>query len=80
MLLLPGADIWNNPKHGALLKKASRFLSLGAHVCAICWATAALPKNPGMNFSTGEPKHFFALMQTLQSGNVLHYEDLCTLL
>lgn len=42
ILLLPGADTWNDPKHGAIIKKASEFLSLGATVCAICGATAAL--------------------------------------
>lgn len=138
MLLLPGADTWNDPKHGAIIEKASELLSADATVCAICGATAALAnfglldKRPhtsngagflemvspcykgqsfyidkpsvadhnlitasstgallwakqiiehlgvfGSNtleawyeyFSTGEPEHFFALMQTLPSGN-----------
>ncbi len=138
MLLLPGTDTWNDPKHCAIIEKASEFFSLGATVCAICGATAALanfglldkrphtsngpgflemfsPGYKGQNFyidkpsvadknlitasstgallwakqiiehlgvfgsntleswyeyfSTGEPKHFFALMQTLQSSN-----------
>jgi putative intracellular protease/amidase len=42
VLLLPGATTWNDPKHGTIIKKASEFLSLGATVCAICGATAAL--------------------------------------
>lgn len=42
VLILPGANTWNDPKHGAIIKKASEFLSLGATVCAICGATAAL--------------------------------------
>ncbi|MBU3876383.1 glutamine amidotransferase [Faecalicatena sp. AGMB00832] len=42
LLLLPGADTWNNPKHGAVIKKAGEFLASGAAVCAICGATAAL--------------------------------------
>jgi putative intracellular protease/amidase len=42
VLLLPGADTWNDPKHGAIIEKAREFLSLGATVCAICGATAAL--------------------------------------
>lgn len=42
MLLLPGADTWNDPKHGAITEKASKLLSSGATVCAICGATAAL--------------------------------------
>ncbi|MGM8364040.1 DJ-1/PfpI family protein [Virgibacillus sp. W0181] len=42
MLLLPGADTWNDPKHEAIFVKASELLSVGATVCAICGATAAL--------------------------------------
>ncbi|WP_077604143.1 DJ-1/PfpI family protein [Oceanobacillus sojae] len=42
MLLLPDADTWNDPKHEAILVKASELLSVGAAVCAICGATAAL--------------------------------------
>ena len=138
VLLLLGANTWNDPKHGAIIQKASEFLSLGATVCAICGATAALANiglldhrphtsngpgflemvSPGYQgqsfyidepsvadgnlitasstgallwakqiierlgvfgaetleawyayFRTGEPKHFFALMQSLPSGN-----------
>ena len=137
MLLLPGANTWNDPKHSAIIEKASEFLSLGAAVCAICGATAALANvglfdkrphtsngpgflemvSPGYQgqdfyidkpsvadnnlitasstgallwakqiiehlgvfqadtleawyayFSTGEPRYFFALMQSLPSG------------
>ena len=138
VLLLPGADTWNDPKHGAILEKAREFLASGATVCAICGATAALagfglldgrlhtsngagflemvsPCYKGQSFyidqpavadhnlitagstgallwakqiigrlgvfeantleawydyfRTGKPEHFFALMQTLPSGN-----------
>jgi len=138
ILLLPGAETWNDQKHGAIIKKAGEFLASGATVCAICGATAALANfglldkrphtsnGPGFlemvspaykgqefyidkpsvaennlitasstgallwakhiikhlgvfqsntleswykYFSTGEPQHFFALMQTLQSDN-----------
>jgi putative intracellular protease/amidase len=137
VLLLPGANTWNDQKHCAIIEKAGEFLSSGATVCAICGATAALansglldkrphtsngpgflemfcPGYKGQNFyvdkpsvadnnlitagctgallwakqiiehlgvfesntleswydyfSTGKPEHFFALMQTLQSG------------
>lgn len=47
MLLLPGANTWNDQKHGAVIEKAREFLSSGAAVCAICGATAALA-NAGM--------------------------------
>ena len=138
MLLLPGADTWNDPKHGTIIEKASEFLASGATVGAICGATAALANfgllderphtsnGPGFlemfcpaykgqgfyidqpsvadhnlitasstgallwarqmiehlgvfqantlaswydYFSTGEAQHFFALMQTLPSGD-----------
>ena len=42
ILILPGADTWNDPKRVPILEKAREFLSLGATVCAICGATAAL--------------------------------------
>lgn len=42
MLLLPGADTWNDPRHSTIIEKAGELLSLGAAVCAICGATAAL--------------------------------------
>lgn len=42
MLLLPGADTWNDPKQVKIIEKAGELLSKGAVVCAICGATAAL--------------------------------------
>jgi len=42
VLLLPGADTWSDPKHSAILNKASELLAAGSTVCAICGATAAL--------------------------------------
>lgn len=42
VLILPGADTWNDPKHESIIKKASEFLSSDAMVCAICGATVAL--------------------------------------
>lgn len=42
VLILPGATTWNDPKHSAIIEKAGEFLSIGATVCAICGATAAL--------------------------------------
>ena len=42
VLLLPGGNTWDNPKHGTIVKKAKELLSVGATVCAICGATVAL--------------------------------------
>ena len=35
VLLLPGGNTWDNPKHGTIVKKAEELLSVGATVCAI---------------------------------------------
>ena len=42
VLLLPGANTWDDSAHSAVIEKAGEFLSAGALVCAICGATAAL--------------------------------------
>ena len=42
VLLLPGANTWDNPKHGTIIEKAGELLFVGAMVCAICGATVAL--------------------------------------
>lgn len=42
VLLLPGGNTWDDPKHGTIIKKAIELLSVGATVCAICGATVAL--------------------------------------
>ncbi len=40
--LLPGANTWNEQKHGAIIEKARGLLLAGATVCAICDATVVL--------------------------------------
>ena len=52
VLLLPGANTWNDPKQGAIIEKASELLSAGATVGAICGATAALA---GFGLLDGRP-------------------------
>ncbi len=42
ILLLPGANTWNDTNHHAILEKAATLLSVGGTVCAICGATVAL--------------------------------------
>lgn len=42
VLLLPGANTWSDPKHRTIIEKAREFISIGAVVCGICGATAAL--------------------------------------
>jgi len=44
VLLLPGGNTWDDPKHGAIIKKATELPSVGATVCAICGATVALAR------------------------------------
>ena len=42
VLLLPGANTWDDPKHSTIIKQAGELLSVGGMVCAICGATVAL--------------------------------------
>lgn len=42
VLLLPGANTWDDPKHSAIIEKAGELLSAGGMVCAICGSTVAL--------------------------------------
>lgn len=42
VLILPGANTWNDPRHGAVIEKARALLAVGATVAAICGATVAL--------------------------------------
>lgn len=42
VLLLPGANTWSDPKHGAAIVLAAHLLDAGGTVCAICGATVAL--------------------------------------
>ena len=41
-LLLPGANTWNEAKHGAVIRTAEKLLAAGGTVGAICGATAAV--------------------------------------
>jgi putative intracellular protease/amidase len=43
-LLLPGADVWHEPKHTAVIEKAKELLGNGVIVAAICGATSALAR------------------------------------
>ena len=65
VLLLPGANTWNDPKHDAVIEKAGELLSAGATVCAICGATAALA-NAGL------------LDQRPHTSNGIGYLEMCT--
>ncbi|MCK9181316.1 MAG: glutamine amidotransferase [Fibrobacteraceae bacterium] len=42
VLILPGANTWENLENKAIIEKAQKFISIGATVCAICGATVAL--------------------------------------
>lgn len=42
ILLLPGADRWNDPEHAPIVETAKQLLDAGGNVAAICGATAAL--------------------------------------
>lgn len=77
VLLLPGADTWNDPKHGAIIKKASEFLSLGATVGAICGATVALA-NFGLLDSrrhTSNGQGFLEMFSTAYKGQDFYIDE-----
>lgn len=42
ILLLPGANAWQDPKHRPAIEKAEQLLNAGGRVAAMCGATAAL--------------------------------------
>ncbi|MBA3874824.1 MAG: DJ-1/PfpI family protein, partial [Anaerolineae bacterium] len=42
VLLLPGADTWNDSRHNLIIEKARHLLNSGATVAAICGSTSAL--------------------------------------
>ena len=42
VLILPGGNTWDNPKHKAIIDIATKLLSIDSIVCAICGATVAL--------------------------------------
>lgn len=42
VLLLPGADTWDDSKHTPIIEKATELLECGATVAAICGATTVL--------------------------------------
>jgi len=42
VLLLPGGNTWDDPKHSTIVKKLVELVSVGATVCAICGATVVL--------------------------------------
>lgn len=76
VLLLPGADTWNDPKHIAIIEKAGELLSAGATVCAICGATVALA-NAGLldqRSHTSNGAGFLEMFSKIYKGQS-HYID-----
>ena len=65
VLLLPGANTWDDPRHSIIIKKAGELFSAGALVCAICGATVALA-NAGL------------LDQRPHTSNGMGYLEMCS--
>lgn len=77
VLLLPGADTWNDPEHGAIIKKVGEFLSAGATVGAICGATVALA-NAGLLDSrrhTSNGQGFLELFSPAYKGQEFYVDE-----
>ena len=74
VLLLPGADTWNTPKHRAIIKKAEELLDVGATVCAICGATAALADHGLLDqrWHTSNGPGFLEMVSTGYQGQSLY--------
>lgn len=77
VLLLPGADTWNNPEHGAIIKKASEFLSVGAIVGAICGATVALANSGLLNCRrhTSNGQGFLEMFSPAYKGQAFYVDE-----
>lgn len=79
VLLLPGANTWDDPKHGAVIEKADALLSAGGTVCAICGATAALA-NAGLldqRLHTGNGRGYLEMMAPGYNGQNFYVEEPC---
>lgn len=78
VLLLPGADTWNDPRHGAIIKKAGEFLSTGATVGAICGATVVLADFGLLDSRrhTSNGKRFLEMFSSAYKGQNFYVDDL----
>lgn len=77
VLLLPGAGTWNNPAHGAIIKKASEFLSAGAIVGAICGATVALAHSGLLDSRrhTSNGRGFLEMLSPVYKGQEFYVDE-----
>ncbi|WP_097037745.1 type 1 glutamine amidotransferase family protein [Lactiplantibacillus plantarum] len=76
VLLLPGADTWNEPQNVAIIEKASALLSSGGTVGAICGATVAVA-NLGLldnRVHTSNGKGFLDMFCPTYQGEGLYLE------
>lgn len=64
MLILPGAESWEQGEHGAAVRKAGEFLEAGVPVAAICGATAGLAREGVLNARahTSNAPEYLAMM------------------
>lgn len=77
VLLLPGADTWNEPQNVAIIEKASALLSSGGTVGAICGATVAVA-NLGLldnRVHTSNGKGFLDMFCPTYQGEGLYLVD-----
>lgn len=77
VLILPGADTWNAPKHIDIVEKARELLSVNATVCAICGATVALA-NAGLLDTrphTSNGPGFLDMMSTGYKGQQFYVDE-----
>lgn len=77
VLLLPGANTWSEPKHGAIIEKARELLTVGATVGAICGATVALA-DAGLldeRRHTSNGQGFLEMFSSTYKGKALYVDE-----
>ncbi len=77
MLLLPGANTWEDARHRAIVEKAEELLGAGGVVCAICGATVALA-NQGLldhTVHTSNGVGFLDMMAPTYAGKSFYVDE-----
>ena len=77
ILLLPGANTWNEPQHDAILDTAVKLLDANGLVCAICGATVALANRGLLNHHahTSNGPGFLEMFAPAYKGQALYIDQ-----
>lgn len=75
LLLLPGADIWDDPRTDPALELARRFVDAGVPVAAICGATLGLARAGLLDGRRHTSNHPSVLAPTGYRGGALYVDE-----